>query len=109
MSKRTGVPRGTPIKHLLATGCRISEVLALEWSDIDLESGVVSVNKTLNRYQETNTPKSKSGYGDISIDKATLLSLSNIKTVNKSNHGNSGGLKQLYSLFLQKNTLMLAI
>lgn len=64
---------------LLATGLRISEALALEWSDIDLESGVVSVNKTLNRYQETNAPKSKSGYRDISIDKATILMLKQYK------------------------------
>lgn len=64
---------------LLATGLRISEALALEWSDIDLESGAVSVNKTLNRYQETNAPKSKSGYRDISIDKATILMLKQYK------------------------------
>ena len=60
-------------KTLLATGCRISEALALEWSDIDLESGVISINKTLNRYQEINSPKSSAGYRDIPIDKATLL------------------------------------
>ncbi|MGT2667076.1 tyrosine-type recombinase/integrase [Streptococcus rifensis] len=62
-------------KFLLATGCRIGEVLALEWSDIDLKHGTVSVTKTLNRYQETNSPKSKSGLRDIEIDKATVLLL----------------------------------
>ncbi|QBX08077.1 tyrosine-type recombinase/integrase [Streptococcus equinus] len=64
---------------LLATGMRISEALALEWSDIDLEKGIVSVNKTLNRYHKVNPPKSKSGYRDISIDKATVLMLKQYK------------------------------
>lgn len=64
---------------LLATGVRISEALALEWSDIDLEKGIVSINKTLNRYQEVNPPKSKAGYRDISIDKATILMLKQYK------------------------------
>lgn len=66
-------------KTLLATGCRIGEVLALEWADIDLESGVISVTKTLNRYQETNTPKSKAGMREIEIDKATTLLLKQYK------------------------------
>ena len=48
-------------KTLLASGCRIGEALALEWSDIDLKKGTISISKTLNRYQETNTPKSKAG------------------------------------------------
>lgn len=66
-------------KTLLATGCRIGEVLALEWADIDLENGVISVTKTLNRYQETNTPKSKAGMREIEIDKATTLLLKQYK------------------------------
>lgn len=66
-------------KTLLATGCRIGETLALEWSDIDLENGTVSVSKTLNRYQETNTPKSKAGLRNIDIDKATILLLKQYK------------------------------
>ncbi|AGK72174.1 tyrosine recombinase XerD [Streptococcus cristatus] len=66
-------------KTLLATGCRIGETLALEWSDIDLENGTVSVSKTLNRYQETNTPKSKAGLRNIDIDKATVLLLKQYK------------------------------
>lgn len=66
-------------KTLLATGCRIGEVLALEWSDIDLEKGTIKVSKTLNRYQETNTPKSKAGLRDIEIDRATVLLLKQYK------------------------------
>lgn len=66
-------------KTLLATGCRISEVLALEWSDIDLDNGIISITKTLNRFQGINTPKSNAGYRDIPIDNATLLMLKQYK------------------------------
>ena len=66
-------------KTLLATGCRIGEALALEWSDIDLKKGVISISKTLNRYQETNTPKSKAGLRKIDIDKATVSLLKQYK------------------------------
>ncbi|MFZ2186452.1 MAG: site-specific integrase [Streptococcus parauberis] len=69
----------TLYKTLLATGCRISELLALEWSDIDFENSLIKINKTLNRYQETNTPKSKTSVRDIDIDKATLLMLKQYK------------------------------
>ncbi|HGQ8798557.1 TPA: tyrosine-type recombinase/integrase [Streptococcus pneumoniae] len=68
-------------KTLLASGCRIGEALALEWSDIDLKKGIISISKTLNRYQETNTPKSKASLReiDIDIDKATVSLLKQYK------------------------------
>ena len=66
-------------KTLLATGCRIGEALALEWSDINLKTGTISISKTLNRYQETNTPKSKAGLRDIEIDPATISLLKQYK------------------------------
>jgi len=66
-------------KTLLASGCRIGEALALEWSDIDLKKGTINISKTLNRYQETNTPKSKAGLREIDIDKATVSLLKQYK------------------------------
>ncbi|WP_261446589.1 tyrosine-type recombinase/integrase [Streptococcus mitis] len=66
-------------KTLLATGCRIGEALALAWSDIDLKKGIISISKTLNRYQETNTPKSKAGLREIDIDKDTVSLLKQYK------------------------------
>ena len=66
-------------KTLLVSGCRIGEALALEWSDIDLKKGIISISKTLNRYQETNTPKSKAGLREIDIDKDTVSLLKQYK------------------------------
>ena len=66
-------------KTLLASGCRIGEALALEWSDINLKTGTISISKTLNRYQETNTPKSKAGLRDVEIDPATISLLKQYK------------------------------
>lgn len=58
---------------LLATGCRFGEVVALEWSDIDLENGTISVSKNYNRFLKLiGTPKSKAGVRTISIDKKTV-------------------------------------
>ncbi|WP_293677743.1 site-specific integrase, partial [Streptococcus sp. UBA632] len=64
---------------LLATGLRIGEAVALEWSDIDLDNGVIDVNKTLNNRIEINSPKSMASYRQISIDKATILMLKQYK------------------------------
>ena len=58
---------------LLATGCRFGEVVALEWSDIDLENGTISISKNYNRFLKLiGTPKSKAGIRTISIDKKTV-------------------------------------
>ncbi|MGQ4032416.1 site-specific integrase [Streptococcus suis] len=62
----------TLYKFLLATGCRINEVLALHWSDIDLNNATVSVTKTLNRYGSINSPKSNASIRDINIDSQTV-------------------------------------
>ncbi len=39
----------------------------------------ISITKTINRYNETNSPKSKSGIRDIEINKATILMLKQYK------------------------------
>ena len=62
-------------KLLLATGCRVGELQALEWSDVDLVDGTISINKTLLTNGEVNSPKSKSANRVISIDRNTLLML----------------------------------
>lgn len=61
---------------LLATGLRIGEAVALEWSDIDLDNGYIDVNKTIVwSLMETNSPKSMAGYRKIPIDRNTVLML----------------------------------
>lgn len=65
----------TLCKLLLATGLRISEARALEWSDIDFTNRTISVNKTLNNYDEVNEPKTKSSLRTIDIDNATVQML----------------------------------
>lgn len=62
----------TLYKFLLATGCRINEALALEWSDIDFKNGSISITKTLNSKGELNSPKSKASLRDIDIDNNTI-------------------------------------
>ena len=62
-------------KTLLATGLRIRECLALEWSDIDLQNSSISVTKTLNTLKEITSPKSKSSIREISLDTKTVLLL----------------------------------
>lgn len=63
--------------RLLAfTGCRKSEVLALQWKDIDFENKVVSITKTLaiNEQGEVvaQPPKTSSSVRSISLDDETL-------------------------------------
>ena len=62
-------------KTLLATGLRIRECLALEWSDIDLQNGTLDVNKTLNTLKEITSPKTKSSVRVIDLDNKTVLML----------------------------------
>ncbi|WP_303977222.1 site-specific integrase [Streptococcus danieliae] len=69
----------TLYRFLLATGCRIGEALALEWSDVDLDSASININKTLNRKMETNLPKSKAGIRIIDIDSDTVTILKEYK------------------------------
>ncbi len=93
----------TLYKTLLATGCRISELLALEWSDIDFENSLIKINKTLNRYQETNTPKSKTSVRDIDIDKATLLMLKQYKNRQQIEAWQLGKMETVvFSVFVTK-------
>ena len=62
-------------KLLLATGLRIGEALALEWSDIDFQGATLEVNKTLNLKKETNSPKTKTSKRTLDLDKKTVLML----------------------------------
>ncbi|MGT2799672.1 tyrosine-type recombinase/integrase [Streptococcus marmotae] len=60
-------------KTLLATGCRIGELLALNWSDIDFKEKTLNISKTYNGEMGLiGTTKSKAGNRTISVDTNTL-------------------------------------
>lgn len=64
---------------LLASGLRIGEAIALEWSDIyleDLDNGYIDVNKTyVEKEKGVNDPKSEAGKRRVPIDRNTVLML----------------------------------
>ena len=70
---------------LFMTGMRIGEAAALQWSDIDFETGILSINKNL--YYKTMTeykfvePKTQAGIRDIVIDDDTIKELKEWKEV----------------------------
>jgi integrase len=74
----------------LSTGMRIGEICALKWDDIDLESCVISVNKTIQRIYIMDeperhteiiidTPKTKNSIREIPMSKNLLRFIKPIK------------------------------
>lgn len=65
--------------RLLAfSGCRIGEVLALNWSDIDFTTNVLTINKTVtkgSKYYVSETPKTKKSNRKIVLDSKTIIEL----------------------------------
>lgn len=78
----------------LYTGLRIGELCALKWSDIDLENGILIVNKTMQRIQNTDTeikaktsviieePKSDNSIRDIPLPNHIIILLKKYKPSN---------------------------
>lgn len=73
---------------LFYEGTRIGEALALTWKDLDLEKGILKINKTYTskintQYKGKNLyitkPKTKSSIRNIPIEKSTLTSLKTLK------------------------------
>nr|DAF17194.1 MAG TPA: RECOMBINASE CRE [Caudoviricetes sp.] len=73
--------------HTLAyTGLRRGELLGLEWSDVDFDNKMISVNKTLVKVGgklSTQSPKTKCSLRTISIDDTTLQVLKSWKLEQK--------------------------
>jgi integrase len=77
---------------LLATGLRIGEALALNWSDIDFSEKLVNVTKTTLQSREVqDSPKTKGSNRIISLDNATLQILANWRKY-QNNHNKVIGL-----------------
>ena len=106
----------TLCKLLLSTGMRVSEALALNWTDIDFDNQVVSITKTLDgKSNLEKTPKTKSSVRKIDIDTATILMLKQYRNrqrqiFSKSNIKVNGiiftnGLKP----YLHRSTLLVSL
>lgn len=69
---------------LLGTGLRIGELLALEWGDVDLENGMIDINKGLSRTKEKglviDDPKSEASAALVPVPEEVLQALRKHKT-----------------------------
>lgn len=64
---------------LYFTGMRKGEVLALTWNDINFNNKTISINKTITRKHELQTPKTKSSNRTISIPTYLINDLLKLK------------------------------
>lgn len=79
---------------VLYTGLRIGELLALTWNDINLRTGIISIDKTLYKVKKDNgewvykisSPKSKSGTRLIPYPTFLKEKLSKLKKERKSKY-----------------------
>jgi integrase len=53
---------------LLKTGARIGEVLALRWTDVDLDAGTIHITRTVLRHGAYGSPKSQRSLRKVSFD-----------------------------------------
>ncbi len=76
----------------LSTGLRIGEVCALKWSDIDLNTGTIAVQRTIERIYVLeaenkhtkliiNTPKTKNSFREIPMSKELLAIVKPLKKI----------------------------
>ena len=58
------------------TGLRKGEILGLEWSDIDFDNCIISVNRTslysVNKGTFTDTPKTDNGYRSLKVPESVI-------------------------------------
>jgi integrase len=93
----------------LATEARLSELLALTWTDINLEQGLVSINKTLTKTKDahgkltllTVTPKSDSGKRDILLPDFAIQALRSHQSSQRKQLLAGGRKNHLNLVFLQ--------
>lgn len=66
-------------KLLFFTGMRKGELLALKWEDIDFNNKTISINKTITRNHELQTPKTQTSNRIISISDNLINDLSKLE------------------------------
>jgi integrase len=67
----------------VATGARLGELLALCWTDIDLDAGTVKIGwsrRIVNRRMQVKGPKTETGYRTVILGPATLAALRRLQT-----------------------------
>ena len=81
----------------LSTGLRIGEVCALTWNDINIETGIISIRKTIeriyiieddNKHTELiiNTPKTKNSIREIPMTKELIKTIKPLKKIVNDNY-----------------------
>lgn len=93
--KRYGNLKQLAFFRLLAfTGCRKSEVLSLQWKDLDMVKKSVTIGKTLAIDEHNNiliqTPKTASSVRSISLDDETVKIMSKWRTIQRSDYFQMG-------------------
>jgi integrase len=84
-------------RMLLETGCRVGEVLALQWSDIDFKLREIHVHASVGKTGQINAPKTKSGERKIPMLFSGLVS-------ELKEHRDKGNVIQLHGyIFANRN------
>ncbi|MBK0084384.1 site-specific integrase [Lactococcus sp. S64] len=83
------VLNSTLYQFLLATGLRIGEALALNWSDINIKDQTVTINKTIIQSASSKTriqigAKTKESNRTVSLDKTTISVLLKWKNIQEN-------------------------
>lgn len=100
----SGKPKMKGIIICLYTGLRIGELMALEWSDVDLRKKELVVSKTCHDGKDengiyriiTDIPKTFTSCRTIPIPSQIIPLLKELKTVSKSSFIIANGNKQIY-------------
>ncbi|MEG0091301.1 MAG: site-specific integrase, partial [Oscillospiraceae bacterium] len=94
---------------LFMTGMRIGEASALQWEDIDFETGIVNIDKTLYYQRQSQyefvDPKTKASIRKIVIDEDTIKELKAWKDVQKQVLKNCGFILSYSGIPTSKHTL----
>lgn len=94
---------------LFMTGMRIGEASALQWDDIDFETGIVNIDKTLYYQRQSQyefvDPKTKASIRKIVIDEDTIKELKAWKDVQKQVLKNCGFILSYSGIPTSKHTL----
>jgi integrase len=66
----------------LATGARLGELLALQWSDIDLDQGTVRIGRSrriVKGRMQVKGPKTEAGYRTVVVGPVTIAELKRVR------------------------------